>query len=83
MRVIFHTNLDMYKEVAWPVLDYKPNVGEFVYVHPGSENLILKKGLPPRLVITEISHRTSGIHCELWYHGPDMLSRNTKTLFGQ
>lgn len=76
MKVVFRTNLDLYKEVRWPVLDAScaPQKGELVYVYPGSESLCKALKIPPRLEVSQRYFYHDRIEVELWYNETDMRS---------
>jgi hypothetical protein len=83
MKVVFKTNLDQYRSVSWPVLDVVPNIGEFVYVHPGSEAHCKSKKIPYRLRVTEVSYHYDRVEVDLWYTDIDYQRYDQKDLMGQ
>jgi len=72
MRVSFHTNLDVYRQVQWPVIDYKPNVGEMVEVADISKGYCKVNELPYQLEIVAVRHTEQGCRVELWYRKIDV-----------
>lgn len=88
MNIRFKTNIDAYRTVSWPVLDYLPNKGDFVKVYPGSESYCNYNKIPLFLEIVAITHEVGVVWVELWYRNVDVqaakLSKDgTKHLFGQ
>jgi len=71
MRISFHTNLDAYRSVSWPVLDIIPRKGEFIHVHPGSESYCEIKKIPKRLEVVAVTYRHDRVSVELWYNETD------------
>lgn len=68
MRVVFKTNLDWYKTVAWPVLDNAiPHKGETVNVHPGSELFCNHNKIPTQLEVVDVTYYHDKVVCELHY----------------
>ncbi len=87
MNVIFRTNLDQYRQVEWPSIDYKPAIGETVSVHPRSKNWCNNLRIPTQLEIVGVSHHSNGCYVELWYSSIDIkraeMSNTMKDLMGQ
>ncbi len=77
MKIIFRTNLDLYKGISWPVIrDVIPAVGTFVFVHPASEGYCTYNKIPQKLKIVSVYIHFDHIECDLWYDS-EMLKLET------
>lgn len=80
MKVIFRTNLDWYKTVSWPVLDFPPRIGEDVFVHPGSERFCDVNNIPSKLRVVNVSYHVDKVEIELWYNSDNLKLMSQKQL---
>lgn len=76
MKVLFKTNLDWYRTVAWPTLDTPPPIGTTVHVSPGSEPFCRVNKIPSRLKVVAHDYYFDRVEVELWYLPIDTESAN-------
>ncbi len=72
MNVVFVTNLDWYRGLAWPVLNCVPRIGERVHVHISSEPFCEANKLPKVLEVTNVTYHFDRVVCELEYRKMDL-----------
>lgn len=71
MKVRFTTNIDHYRTVSWPVLDFPPRKGEKVKVHPGSYDFCVGRNIPTQLEVVDVIYKHNETVVELWYNETD------------
>lgn len=71
MRIRFKTNIDLYRTVAWPVLDVVPRKGEKVHVAPASYSYCRHHKIPPSLEVVSVTYYHDEVVVDLWYNETD------------
>jgi len=77
MKIHFKTNLDVYRMVYWPELNFVPRKGEYVYVKDRFKSYCLDRKIPDRLEVCRVEYHEHGVEIELWYSDIDFKLYNS------